>query len=149
MPLAAVLFEQGVYLVSREQCEALQTQMVTAEEGVERPEAEVGADVVIPTTVEGEVGIPTPEISGVAPTEQRFKHVRLIVADIPASKIADVNRGILMPISRAVGEFEFTLEIDASSAGGISQTALENQIKETIRQIGATLRDETLEQEES
>ena len=67
------------------------------------------------------------------------------MTDVPAGSIADVNRGILMPISRAVGDFTFTLEIDVSSTEGISQSTLENKIKETIRQIGATLRDETLE----
>jgi hypothetical protein len=59
------------------------------------------------------------------------------VADVPAGKIADVNRGILMPISAAVGDFKFTLEIDVESAEGISQATLETKIEETIRQIGA------------
>ena len=40
---------------------------------------------------------------------------------------------------------KFTLEIDVTSAEGISQSTLENKIKETVRQIGATLRDEKLE----
>jgi len=50
-----------------------------------------------------------------------------------------------MPISRAVGDFEFTLELDVSGAEGLSQATLDSQVKETIRQIGATLRDEVLE----
>ncbi len=50
-----------------------------------------------------------------------------------------------MPLSAAVGEFNFTLEVDVTSAEGISQSTLENKIKETIRQIGATLQDEALE----
>jgi hypothetical protein len=92
----------------------------------------------------------TPQVTGVqpgvvTPTEQRFKRVRLVVAGIPASKIADVNRGILLPISGAVGDFKFTLEIEVSGAEGISRSTLENKIKETIRQIGASLRDEALE----
>ncbi|MDY7079092.1 MAG: DUF499 domain-containing protein [Chloroflexota bacterium] len=144
IPLPAVSFEQGVYLVSREKCEPLRAQIVAAEEVVEIA-GEVGPVAMTPVTEREEAGIPAPEVVGVTPTKERFKHVRLVVAGIPASKIADVNRGILMPISRAVGEFEFTLEIEVASAEGISQTTLENQIKETIRQIGATLRDETLE----
>jgi hypothetical protein len=67
------------------------------------------------------------------------------VSGIPASKIADVNRGILLPISRAAGDFKFTIEIDVTSQDGITQATLENQIKETIRQIGARVEDENLE----
>jgi hypothetical protein len=140
LPLAAISFEPGAHLVSRDQCEALLAQMVTAEEGVEAPPEEVGPS---PAMVAPEVTGVQPGV--VTPTEQRFKRVRLVVADIPASKIADVNRGILMPISGAVGDFKFTLEIEVSSTEGISQATLENKIKETIRQIGANLREETLE----
>jgi hypothetical protein len=140
LPLAAISFEPGAHLVSRDQCEALLAQSVTAEEGVEAPPEEVGPG---PVTVTPAVTGPEPDV--VTPTEQRFKRVRLVVSDIPASKIADVNRGILMPISGAVGDFKFTLEIEVSSTEGISQATLENKIKETIRQIGANLRDETLE----
>ena len=139
LPLAAISFEPGAHLVSRDQCEMLLAQRVT-EEGVEAPPEEIGPGPVMVT----------PEVTGaepvvVTPTEQRFKRVRLVVADIPASKIADVNRGILMPISGAVGDFKFTLEIEVSSTEGISQSTLESKIKETIRQIGANLREETLE----
>ena len=70
----------------------------------------------------------------------------LIDADnSPASKIADVNRGILLPLNRAVGDFKFTIQIDVSSAEGISQATLENQIKETIRQIGGRMVEEKVE----
>jgi hypothetical protein len=69
----------------------------------------------------------------------------LVIADVPAGKIADVNRGILMPIKAAFGNFTFTLEMQVSDPEGISQTALENTIKETIRQIGARVVDEMLE----
>jgi hypothetical protein len=77
--------------------------------------------------------------------ERKYQHVRLVVKDIPTGKIADVNRGILMPLSAVVGEFKFTLEIDISSAEGISHATLEDKVKETIRQIGATLQNVSLE----
>jgi len=70
---------------------------------------------------------------------------RLVVGDVPASKIADVNRGILLPISAVVGDFTFTLEIDVSAAEGITRATLENKIKETIRQIGARVVEEGVE----
>ena len=89
------------------------------------------------------------EITGVGETQSplrpRYRNVRLVIADVPASRIADVNRGILMPLIRAVGDFTFTLEVQVSDEEGISQTTLENTIKETIRQIGARIVDERLE----
>ena len=62
-----------------------------------------------------------------------------------ASRIADMNRGIFMPPSAAVEDLKFTLEIDVNSDEGVTQSTLENKIKETIRQIGATLREESAE----
>ena len=88
---------------------------------------------------------PRPYTGTCTALKKTFKHVRLVIAGIPAGNIADVNRGILMPISRALGNFKFTLGIDVSGAEGISQATLENQVKETIRQIGATLRDKVIE----
>ena len=74
----------------------------------------------------------------VAPTaEARYRQVHLVVGGVPASRIADVNRGILLPISGAVGDFTFRLEIDVESAEGLTEATLETKIKETIRQIGA------------
>ncbi len=58
------------------------------------------------------------------------------MSDILSIKIADVKRGILLPFNRLVGDFKFTIQIDVSSAEGISQATLENRIKEAIRQIG-------------
>jgi hypothetical protein len=109
------------------------------------PGVEAAETITLVDTASVSVDAGTPEPGGVVPAEQRFKRVRLVVGDIPASKIADVNRGILMPLSGAVGDFKLTLEIDVTSAEGITQATLENKIKETIRQIGATLQDERLE----
>lgn len=142
----AVSFEPGLCLVSREKCEALLAQVAAKAEPVS-PQAGEAAAVI------GTGGAPTPvpgvgPASGVAPkpsAEMRYRRLRLVVADVPAGKIADVNRGILMPISAAVGDFKFTLEIDVSSDEGISQATMENKIKETIRQIGARVTKEETE----
>ena len=146
IPLGAISFEAGEYLISRAKVEEL---LATLPPEEEEPGIEPGGDVETPvpggvvTPVPGTPGVPT--TPGVASTEQRYQHVRLVVAGVPASKIADVNRGILMPISAAVGDFTFTLEIDVSGTEGISQATLENKIKETIRQIGAQVLDEGVE----
>ena len=54
-----------------------------------------------------------------------------------------MNRGILLPLSNVVdGTLEFTLTLDVTSQEGITQDTLENKIKETVRQIGAEVREE-------
>jgi hypothetical protein len=78
-------------------------------------------------------------------SKSAFHAASLLVSDIPASKIADVNRGVLLPINRAAGDFKFTIEIDVHSVEGLSAATLENQIKETIRQIGARIQEEAKE----
>ena len=77
---------------------------------------------------------------------KRYKRVKLHIADISASKIADVNRGILLPISSVQGDFKFALEIDVTTEDGITQSTIDNKIKETIKQIGAQIVDEKLEE---
>jgi hypothetical protein len=147
IPLGLISFEADEHLVSRAKCEALLEEMAPPEE--EEPEGEPGPGVETPTP--GVDVTPTPKAPGptptpgIAPTEQRYQRVRLVVSDVPAGKIADVNRGILMPISAVVGDFTFTLEIDVSAAEGITQATLENKIKETIRQIGARVVEESKE----
>jgi hypothetical protein len=57
---------------------------------------------------------------------------------IPASRIADVNRGIFMPLSAASDRpLTITLTLEVHSEEGITPATLENKVKETIRQIGA------------
>jgi hypothetical protein len=139
-PLAAIPFEPGFYVVSRQKAEELLALIIQPELGTGQEESEP----------EGEKQGGEEKTGGgddIAPVdrERKYQHVRLVVKDIPTGKIADVNRGILMPLSAVVGEFKFTLEIDISSAEGISHATLENKVKETIRQIGATLSDERAE----
>jgi hypothetical protein len=57
----------------------------------------------------------------------------------------DGGRGILMPISRAMGDFTFTMTIDVSDDEGITQATVEQTIKETVRQIGARVVEEQVE----
>jgi len=78
--------------------------------------------------------------------ETSYHRLHLLIADIPASKIADVNRGVFVPLSNlADGGLTFTLELRLVSTEGIPRTTLENSIKETLRQIGARLVEEDVE----
>jgi hypothetical protein len=139
--LLTVSFDESVYVLSRERCEALLAQ-------VEPEEEDVGAGVEVTGT--GEVGAVEPGVeeepeTAAKPAEKRYHRVRLVVADVPASKIADVNRGVFMPLSQAAGEVTFTMEIEVTSDEGISDSTLEQKVKETIRQIGARIVEETVE----
>ncbi len=143
IPLLTVSFDESVYVLSRERCKALLVQ-------VESKEEDIGASVEVTGTGEVESvapGVeeePEPETAA-KPTEKRYHRVRLVVADVPASKIADVNRGVFMPLSQAAGEVTFTMEIDVTSEEGISESTLEHKVRETIRQIGAKIVEEKVE----
>jgi len=120
----------------------------TAEEAA-RAQPQTAPGVVVPfsgdadavATIRGGAGVPgtTSGISDSAP----YHRVRLVIAGVPAGKIADVNRGIFLPLSNlADGGLTFTLELDVTSAEGIPPRVLEHTIKETVRQIGAQVVEE-------
>jgi hypothetical protein len=141
MSLDSVSFEPGVYIVSPQTAEALLAKIPPPptlpgldDEG---PSVEPSGDEVAPP--------PTVTPTDLPPAADKYRRVRLVISGIPAGKIADVNRGVLLPLSSLVKDMKFTLEIDVTSEEGIPKTTLENKIKETIRQIGAWLSDETLE----
>lgn len=58
---------------------------------------------------------------------------------MPASKIGDESSGNLRLLAQVTGNLTFTLVLDVTSEEGVSESTLENTIKETIRQIGARL----------
>jgi predicted AAA+ superfamily ATPase len=71
--------------------------------------------------------------------EKRFKKISLRIENIPASKIADLSRGVLMPISREIGAFNFNMEIEIQNEDGVSVKTIKDKVKETISQIGANI----------
>jgi hypothetical protein len=78
----------------------------------------------------------------VAPT--KYKRVIMRFEDIPSTKIADLNRGVLMPISQEIGDFKLKIELDISHDEGILKSTIENKIRETIAQIGGKIVKEEL-----
>lgn len=91
--------------------------------------------------VSGEVGPGTTTQSrpGREPeAEERVDEVQLRVSGLRASKIADINRGVLLPLSRAAGDFEFTVELKVSPPDGIPKDVVE-RIHETLRQLDAEI----------
>lgn len=77
-------------------------------------------------------------------SETKYKKVFLKFEDIPSTKIADLNRGVLMPISQEIGDFKLKIELDISDEEGILKSTIENKIKETIAQIGGKIVKEEL-----
>lgn len=140
VPLDVISFEPGFYLVNQTICEALRSKPVVT---TENPDNNVG----ISDDSESPLDLPDPQPDPPTPSTTAAHHrVHLVISDIPANRIADVNRGIFMPLSARSDEpLTFTLTLDVSSSEGISEATLEQKIKETIRQIGARIQKEDVQ----
>ncbi len=152
IPLDAVDFALDQVLLSRERGAALEARIAAEEEEEGQPAAAgTGAMPGAETTIRGAERVPGRGAvvsgdeagEGEPPSEAAYHRLRLVIADIPASKIADVNRGVFLPLSNlADGGLTFTLELDITSEDGIPQKTLEQTLKETLRQIGARVVEE-------
>ncbi len=157
LSLSAITFDNGSYLLSQATCEAIlaEDNARQAEEAA-RQQAEQANNVAKTGknfASDGKKGpdkvpnpsppIISPPIAPVKAKPSKYKRLRLVVSDIPASRLIDISRGILTPLSNKTdGELKFTLELDVTSQDGISRDMVETKIKETIRQIGARLVEE-------
>lgn len=83
-------------------------------------------------------------VGGESEGSKRYRKVALRIEGIPSSKIADLNRGVLMPLSKEVGAIDFNQEIDIEAPEGVSESTLKNKVKETISQIGARITKEEI-----
>jgi hypothetical protein len=143
IPLTSVAFEPGLYVVSQQKADELLAKIPPPPT---LPGLEGEGPSPIPPGVEVTPPIPPPPTSTTPPVAaDKYKRVRLVIDDIPAGKIADINRGVLLPLSSLVKDMRFTLEIDVTSEEGVPKATLENKIKETIRQIGASVREEEIQ----
>jgi hypothetical protein len=139
VPFDAISFSPDTLLISKERSEKIYTDL-KEKEGEGLPViGEIGAGSP-PEETEKEIEGPGEPAD--KEKEKRYHRVRLVIGDIPAGRIADVNRGILLPFARTTGDFSFTLEIDVSDEDGFSESMLVNQVKETIRQIGGRIIEE-------
>ncbi len=141
IPFATITFLEDYQILSAAKSEEILAVQEEEENGGGSPPGG-GRPTPGPEPGPGPFPHPRPPVPG----EKRYKKVKLHIADIPASKIADVNRGVLLPISSVQGDFKFAIEIDITSEDGITQSTIDNKIKETIRQIGAQIIDEDLEE---
>lgn len=164
VPLGVIAFEPGIYLVSAAKAQALREARKRAEEEERRrreeaeqgktgdgggPEGQTGdgggtgntgstGSTATTGGSAGREGGDTGSGEGDKPTS--YKRLRLVIADVPVGRIADVNRGIFMPLSATADTpLTVTLTLEVNSAEGIAAATLENKVKETIRQIGARI----------
>jgi len=131
----ALSFSEDVFLLTSERAKALKEQL--------RPEAAptpgLGAESGGPS-VEPPAAGPGPQHPepGTAPaTDDCVEHVTFRASGIPVSKIADLNRGVFQPLVREAGDFTFTIEIAVHSKDGISKKVVDQQVMETLQQLGA------------
>ncbi len=67
------------------------------------------------------------------------------VSGLPSGKIYDMNQGVLKPLTAKAGAFEFTIEFEVSSDDGIPTKTIEQNVIETLRQLGTAIGREEVE----
>jgi len=150
-PIAAdaISFSDDEYIISREIIlNELEKQWREeearrqAEAGIspEEPVEEEEGESKKPIPIEGEQ---TSFIDGESHI-RKYRRVKLKIGDIHATKMSDFNRGVILPLSREVGSFDMTMEINIKSSKGVSQSTYETKVKETILQLGGKLEEEEL-----
>ena len=128
-------FTEDRYLLTKERAEELLAQ-------IQAEEPESPPSVPQPQPPDPQPGAtdqpgrqpPTKPAVELAETVKQFT---IRATGIPTGRIADLNRGVLQPLVREIGEFTFTIEIDVKSPDGIPRKVIEQQVIETLRQLGA------------
>jgi hypothetical protein len=136
--------EEGWVLVTASKAEDLQEEVQTeplesGETDVSGSEDEAGFAGGGSAPSPGEDGTPTETGSGEdepEPEEEMVQQLSLRISGVPTGKLNDLHRGVLRPLIREAGEFEFTIEFEVESDDGISEKTIEQQVMETLRQLG-------------
>jgi hypothetical protein len=69
----------------------------------------------------------------------KYKEIVDLKFKIPKGKIADISRGVLIPLQKAFEDLEITIK---AKQGKISESDYDNKILETLRQIGVDVDSE-------
>ena len=135
LPHGGVRVSEDELLVSAERARALLNQIEPEAEPPPPPTAgDGGGGVIAPPGGE-------PPKPPAPPREETVHRVAFRASGIPSSQLYALSAGVFKPLTREAGEFTFTIEIDVSSADGISKKAIEQQVMETLQQIGATVEE--------
>ncbi|MGH7863186.1 MAG: DUF499 domain-containing protein [Candidatus Dormibacteraceae bacterium] len=100
-----------------------------------------------------EIGQPAPSAHCIAegsaaaagPAVAPAVHALTLRVGLPWDKLSDVVRGVLLPLSSDGASLTVELALTARSPSGIRQDTLDNKVRETLRQIGATVLEERAE----
>ncbi|MEP0548097.1 MAG: DUF499 domain-containing protein [Rhodothermales bacterium] len=81
---------------------------------------------------------PSPSIAEVPPQNLKsYQRLDLRFSGVRVSQIADLNRGVFRPLTQAAGDFALTIELKVEAKDGIQRAVIEQQVLETLRQLGA------------
>lgn len=109
---------------------------------------------VVAPSVEQEIAVTSVEPSTLMVQEAGFtpsqpltppvQSVRTYVleATVPWDKLSDFVRGVVIPLRQDGAELEVKVVLDARSEAGIKPATIEQKVRETLRQIGATIIEE-------
>lgn len=61
---------------------------------------------------------------------------------VPWNRLSDFIRGVLAPLQQEGATLEIEVLLHARSESGIKKATLEHTVKETLKQIGATIKEE-------
>ena len=73
---------------------------------------------------------------------ERPKTTYRLRAKVPWQKIADVYRGVIVPLQKQSDDLELVIEIRAKKSEGIPKDVIERTVRETLRQINAQILEE-------
>ncbi|MFQ5537797.1 MAG: ATP-binding protein [Gemmatimonadota bacterium] len=140
-PVAAstVELDEDTFLLSADRARELKAKVeADSGEGGDSsgaPETDDGQAEVKPT--KGGESQTTIDLDDAKGADEKLKTLRIRASGIPVGRLADLNRGVLMPLMREIGAFEFVIELDLAGKDGISKRVVEQQVMETLKQIGA------------
>lgn len=130
--LGEITFDKNEYIIPKDECLKFQQKLKEEETEIAQPYEEKSSQKT------GRIGVFREEESETTVEVEKYRRVFLRIEGIPPSKIADLNRGVFMPISQEVGEFKLKIEIDIMDDEGISKSTINNVIN-TIYDIGAKI----------
>lgn len=141
----AIDLDGDTFLLKPELARALKEEAARAQEEGETGTTETGTGETVSTPVAGGEpggGQTTIELPGSdEDPDPRIPKLRIRATGIPVSRVADFNRGVLQPLTREAGTFSFTIELELAPKQGISKKVVEQQVMETLKQLGAEVEE--------
>jgi len=88
---------------------------------------------------------PTPPTTTMSTPEKGIIRKITLRANVPWDKLSDLVRGVFTPLSRDGAQISLEVKIEAESEQGIRRDTLDLKIKETMKQIGANVLEESID----